>query len=145
MLDKATKTDSRVKRIGWGELTLREMLLTSEHLFAETGHYYGQKTLPIRTEKPILYEKVFSHLRGGLVNARSTALNISASPIVKEIGELSFALYTPEGEFDRLVHRHHRPCAHDGRRHQTHDPQQLRGQSRHRRGLRLLQQQFDDR
>ena len=98
MLDKATKTDSRVKRIGWGEQTLREMLLTSERLFAETGHYYGQKTLPIRTEKPILYEKVFSHLRGGLVNARSTALNISASPIVKEIGELSFALYTPEGE-----------------------------------------------
>ena len=49
-----------------GEQTLREMLLTSERLFAETGHYYGQKTLPIRTEKPILYEKVFSHLRGGL-------------------------------------------------------------------------------
>ena len=43
MLDKATKTDSRVKRIGWGKQTLKEMLLTSERLFAETGHYYGQK------------------------------------------------------------------------------------------------------
>ena len=74
------------------------MLEDSERLFAQTGHYHGQKDLPIRTGKPILYEKIFSHLRGGLVNARSTALNISASPIVKEIGELSFALYTPEGE-----------------------------------------------
>ena len=34
----------------------------------------------------------------GLVTARETALNISASPIVKEIGELCFALYTPEGD-----------------------------------------------
>lgn len=37
-------------------------------------------------------------MRGGLVNARATALNISASPIVKEIGELSFGIYTPEGD-----------------------------------------------
>ena len=47
---------------------------------------------------PIRYEKLFSRLRGGLVSARETALNISASPIVKEIGELCFALYTPEGD-----------------------------------------------
>ena len=32
------------------------------------------------------------------MSARETALNISASPIVKEIGELCFALYTPEGD-----------------------------------------------
>ena len=32
------------------------------------------------------------------MTARETALNISASPIVKEIGELCFALYTPEGD-----------------------------------------------
>ena len=32
------------------------------------------------------------------MSARETALNISASPIVKEIGELSFMLYTPEGD-----------------------------------------------
>src|SRR5271165_4204462 len=37
-------------------------------------------------------------IRGGLVSARETALNISASPIVRELGELCFALYTPEGD-----------------------------------------------
>ena len=47
---------------------------------------------------PIGYEKLFSRLRGGLVSARETALNISASPIVRELGELCFALYTPEGD-----------------------------------------------
>lgn len=98
MLDRTRIIDSRVKPIGWNGATLKHMLAESERLFAETGHYQGQKNLPIRANKPILYEKIFSHLRGGLVNARSTALNISASPIVKEIGELSFALYTPEGE-----------------------------------------------
>ena len=47
---------------------------------------------------PIGYEKLFSRIRGGLVSARETALNISASPIVRELGELCFALYTPEGD-----------------------------------------------
>ena len=32
------------------------------------------------------------------MSARETALNISASPIVKELGELAFAVYTPEGD-----------------------------------------------
>ncbi|PSR30819.1 MAG: acetone carboxylase subunit alpha [Sulfobacillus benefaciens] len=33
-----------------------------------------------------------------LVSARETALHISASPIVRNIGELCFAFYTPEGD-----------------------------------------------
>ena len=33
-----------------------------------------------------------------MVTARETALNISASPIVRELGEICFALYTPEGD-----------------------------------------------
>ncbi|MEM9123222.1 MAG: hydantoinase B/oxoprolinase family protein, partial [Pseudomonadota bacterium] len=95
MLDTVT---SKTKAIGWNGKTLKEMLEESERSFAETGLYCGTKDLNIREKDPILYEKIFSRLRGGLVNARSTALNISASPIVKEIGELSFALYTPEGD-----------------------------------------------
>jgi len=86
------------KPIGWNGLTARQMLEESERLVAETGHYYGLEELPLQEKNPILFEKIFSHLRGGLVNARSTALNISASPIVAEIGELCFALYTPEGD-----------------------------------------------
>jgi N-methylhydantoinase B/oxoprolinase/acetone carboxylase alpha subunit len=74
------------------------MLEESERLFAQTGRYHGIERLSMLAEDPIRYEKIFSRLRGGMVNARETALNISASPIVKEIGELCFALYTPEGD-----------------------------------------------
>ncbi len=74
------------------------MLAESERLFAETGHYGGLRELEMKHSDPIRYEKLFSRLRGGLVSARETALNISASPIVRELGELCFALYTPEGD-----------------------------------------------
>ncbi|UCH21211.1 MAG: hydantoinase B/oxoprolinase family protein, partial [Deltaproteobacteria bacterium] len=86
------------KPIGWGGKTLKAMLQESEDLFKETGRYGGIQELKIKASDPILYEKIFSKMRGGLVNARETAMNVSASPIVKEIGELCFALYTPEGD-----------------------------------------------
>jgi N-methylhydantoinase B len=85
--------------IGWDGKRLDEMLAESERLFAETGSYYGLSgALELKDSEPIEYEKLFSRLRGGLVSARETALNISASPIVRELGELCFALYTPEGD-----------------------------------------------
>ncbi len=84
--------------IGWEGSTLLDMLESSERLFATTGHYAGLTELEMMRSDPIGYEKLFSRLRGGLVSARSTALNISASPIVRELGELCFALYTPEGD-----------------------------------------------
>jgi N-methylhydantoinase B/acetone carboxylase alpha subunit len=74
------------------------MLEASERAFAESGRYHGLDRLELKESDPIRYEKIFSKLRGGLVNARETAMNVSASPIVKEIGELCFALYTPEGD-----------------------------------------------
>jgi len=86
------------KPIGWDGMTLRDMLETSERLIAETGSYWGVDELELKEKDPIRYEKIFAKLRGGLVNARETAMNISASPIVQEIGELCFALYTPEGD-----------------------------------------------
>jgi N-methylhydantoinase B len=84
--------------IGWDGKRLSEMLAESERLFAETGRYYGIEELTLQASDPIGYEKLFSRVRGGLVSARGTALNISASPIVRELGELCFALYTPEGD-----------------------------------------------
>jgi N-methylhydantoinase B len=85
--------------IGWGGKRLDDMLAESERLFAETGSYAGLTgELELKDTQPIEYEKLFSRLRGGLVSARETALNISASPIVRELGELCFALYTPEGD-----------------------------------------------
>ena len=92
-------TESRLKKnIGWNGKTIREMLTESEKIFKKTGHYYGLEKLSLKEQDPIHYEKTFSRLRGGLVSARETALNIAASPIVKEIGELCFGLYTPEGD-----------------------------------------------
>lgn len=84
--------------IGWDGKSLKQMLKESEEIFARTGRYYGIEELTLKKQDPIRYERLFARIRGGLVNARETALNISASPIVKEIGELSFALYTPEGD-----------------------------------------------
>ena len=84
--------------IGWDGRTALEMLEQGERVFERTGRYYGIEDLEMKASDPIRYEKLFSRLRGGLVSARETALNISASPIVKEIGELCFALYTPEGD-----------------------------------------------
>jgi N-methylhydantoinase B len=84
--------------IGWDGTRAKEMLERSEDQFAGTGRYCGIDELAMKASEPIRFEKLFSRLRGGLVSARETALNISASPIVKEIGELCFALYTPEGD-----------------------------------------------
>ncbi len=84
--------------IGWDGARLIEMLGDSERLFAQSGHYGGVEELSLMRSDPIGYEKLFSRLRGGLVSARATALNISASPIVRELGELCVALYTPEGD-----------------------------------------------
>ncbi|MDX6649741.1 MAG: N-methylhydantoinase [Solirubrobacteraceae bacterium] len=85
--------------IGWEGRTAKEMLEESERRFAQSGAYWGlDGDLELKGADPIRYEKLFSRVRGGLVSARETALNISASPIVKEIGELCFALYTPEGD-----------------------------------------------
>ena len=86
------------KPLGWDGRTARDMLEESERLMAESGHYWGVDHLNIKESEPIRYEKMWSRLRGGIVGARQTALNISASPIVREIGELCFGLYTPEGD-----------------------------------------------
>lgn len=92
------ETKETYRAIGWDGMTLKEMLETSESLLRETGRYWGLERLELKESDPILYEKIFAKLRGGLVNARETAMNISASPIVQEIGELCFAFYTPEGD-----------------------------------------------
>jgi N-methylhydantoinase B/acetone carboxylase alpha subunit len=84
--------------IGWDGRTLKAMLEESERLFEETGHYHGLRRMPLKERDPLHFEKLFSRVRGGMVTARETALNISASPIVRELGEISFALYTPEGD-----------------------------------------------
>jgi N-methylhydantoinase B/oxoprolinase/acetone carboxylase alpha subunit len=84
--------------LGWDGMSLKEMLERSEERLSATGNYCGVEELELKRRDPIRYEKIFAKIRGGLVNARETAMNISASPIVQELGELCFALYTPEGD-----------------------------------------------
>ncbi len=82
----------------------------------------------MKDSDPIGYEKLFSRLRGGLVSARETALNISASPIVRELGRALLRALHARGRLDRALHRDHRPRPHDVRRDQVDGPAGLRGQ-----------------
>jgi N-methylhydantoinase B/oxoprolinase/acetone carboxylase alpha subunit/acetone carboxylase gamma subunit len=84
--------------IGADGHTLKQMLDASEERFAATGYYQGLERLELKDSDPLHFEKLFSRVRGGMVSARETALNISASPIVRELGEICFAVYTPEGD-----------------------------------------------
>jgi acetone carboxylase, alpha subunit len=77
---------------------LKQRLEASERAFADTGRYKGITKLALKDGDHFRYERVWAELRGALVSARETALHISASPIVRNIGELCFALYTPEGD-----------------------------------------------
>ncbi|MFG1393015.1 hydantoinase B/oxoprolinase family protein [Xanthobacter agilis] len=63
-----------------------------------TGRYAGLTRLDLRESEPILYNKLFSRLRAGVVDARETAKKIAASPIVEQEGELCFTLYNAAGD-----------------------------------------------
>lgn len=92
------EVDSRVTNIGWDGRTLKEMLEESDRLFKETGKYLGLEKLGYKERYPLEYERVFALIRGSLVNGRETSMQISASPIVQELGEVCFTLYSPEGD-----------------------------------------------
>lgn len=84
--------------IGWSGQTLQQMLRESEQRFDDTGYYQGLEELELKDANPFKYEELFSRLRGSLVSARETALQVSSSPVVRELGELCFQVYTPEGD-----------------------------------------------
>lgn len=81
-----------------GALPLRDRLEECERLTRETGHYDGIADLRLRAEDPLAYEALHTKLRACCVSAREMARRISASPGVREVGEMVVALYTPEGD-----------------------------------------------
>ena len=91
-------------------------------------------------QDPLKFETLHTKLRAFCVSAREMARRISASPGVREVGEMVVAIYTPEGDAIALVQRHHGACPHDEPLHQMDDPRRLRGQSRHPRRRHLRQQ-----
>jgi len=84
--------------IGYGGKTLKEMLEESERLWKETGHYYGIKEITLAKEDPVKLERFYSRLLSLVVGARESVRYIASSPGTKEVGELVFAIYTPEGD-----------------------------------------------
>ncbi|MER8657061.1 hydantoinase B/oxoprolinase family protein [Mesorhizobium sp. M0847] len=79
-------------------LRLRERLLDSERLMEETGCYDGITELTLRNQDPLKFETLHTKLRAYCVSAREMARRISASPGVREVGEMVVAIYTPEGD-----------------------------------------------
>ena len=78
--------------------SLNERLLESESLFAETGQFAGIEHLVLREKDPLKFETLHLKLRACCVSAREMARRISASPGVREVGEMVVAFYTPEGD-----------------------------------------------
>ena len=54
--------------------------------------------LILKEEDPIKWEVLYTRLTGLVQNSKETAKMISASPVVREMGECIFALFTPEGD-----------------------------------------------
>lgn len=77
---------------------LRERLIDSERLMETTGCYDGITELSLRQQDPLKFETLHTKLRAYCVSAREMARRISASPGVREVGEMVVAIYTPEGD-----------------------------------------------
>jgi acetone carboxylase alpha subunit len=79
-------------------LSLKDRLLKSERMMEETGCYAGITELHLRQQDPLKFETLHTKLRSFCVSAREMARRISASPGVREVGEMVVAIYTPEGD-----------------------------------------------
>ena len=77
---------------------LIERMAHSERLWKETGHYHGLRELTLKKRDPLRYELFHARLLSTVIAAREVAKQISSSVMTREEGELSFALYTPEGD-----------------------------------------------
>lgn len=80
------------------KMTFKEQLLENDRKFRETGSYAGITELKYREDDPLRYESLHTKLRSITIAAREMARSISASPGVREVGEMVVALYTPEGD-----------------------------------------------
>ena len=76
----------------------RDRLRASEVAREKTGCYDGVTALKLRAADPLKYETLHTKLRSFCVSAREMARRISASPGVREVGEMVVAIYTPEGD-----------------------------------------------
>lgn len=92
------QTSVKTRGIVRGGETLKEHRDRLMEATKRTKHYAGLSKMALRDAEPIKYNKLFSRLRAGVVDARETAKKIAASPIVEQEGELCFTLYNAAGD-----------------------------------------------
>ena len=76
--------------------SLRERMVEARHRAAEQGCY--ELTLDLKERDPIRFELLHSRLVQAVTSAHEVARLVSASPMTRELGEIIFGLYTPEGD-----------------------------------------------
>ncbi len=81
-----------------GAGTLKKLLAESERVYQETGHYGGLEKLELVTENPVKIELFYSRFHAALIAGREQARMVTASAMVRDIGELAVAVYTVEGD-----------------------------------------------
>jgi acetone carboxylase alpha subunit len=79
-----------------GQRALLEQIEYTDEL-TSSGYYYGLRSLPRKEQDPITYERFYDAVHSAVMGARETSKNVAASPGARELGELLFALLTPEG------------------------------------------------
>lgn len=82
--------------------TLKQLLHERTERFTATGAYVDE--LRLWEEDPIRFELLYTKLSQVVANAHEVARLVSASPMTRELGELIFGLYTPDGDAIALSH-----------------------------------------
>jgi acetone carboxylase alpha subunit len=77
-------------------MRLRDQLHERERLVAQQGCY--ELTLDRKEEDPVRFELLNSKLVQAVTSAHEVARLVSASPMTRELGEVIFGMYTPEGD-----------------------------------------------
>ena len=87
---------------GDGSTSTRPSLLSlvqeRERLTQESGHYFGVTDFVLKEQDPVLYERFYSRLHAIMIAAYEVSRYVTASPGSREMGEVLWALLTPEGD-----------------------------------------------
>lgn len=76
----------------------KKLLHERDRLTKETGYYYGLKDLTLRDSDPLKFERFTLRMLTACLAISDTGKYIAASPGIREMGELLFAIMAPEGD-----------------------------------------------
>jgi acetone carboxylase alpha subunit len=78
--------------------SLLSLVEERDRLTETTGRYFGVTELTLKEADPILYERFYSRLSAMMIAAYEVSRYVTASPGSREMGEVLWALLTPEGD-----------------------------------------------